>query len=255
METPLSPVEIMRRARRLYAGREAVVDGDVRFTYAQFFDRCDRWSSVLQQKLGVAKGDRVATIAPNMHAQLEAFYAVPQLGAVLVPVNYRLIADDFAYILAHSGSTVVCVHPDYVDLVDSVRDRIPGVKHFVLFEGGPREGWLDYEALVAAAEPAFERPVIDGAAEGGHDLPPQRVHEQRGHSRAHAHDSGRAVPLDPADVPRERLDLRVDRHRRRRDPRLPPPGRAAAHLCRDRARVGHDALGGPDRAHRHRERE
>ena len=74
METPLTPLEFMRRARRLYANRLAVVDGDVRWTYAQFFDRCDRWSAALQG-LGVRQGDRVATIAPNTHAQLESFYA------------------------------------------------------------------------------------------------------------------------------------------------------------------------------------
>ena len=91
METPLTPLEFMRRTRRLHADREAVVDGDTRLTYAQFFDRCDRWSSVLQGSLGIGKGDRVAYLAPNTHALLESFYAVPQLGAVLVPLNYRLI--------------------------------------------------------------------------------------------------------------------------------------------------------------------
>src|SRR5690242_6627878 len=106
METPLTPLEFARRARRLYGSREAVVDGDLRLTYEQFFDRCDRASAALQ-KLGVVKGDRVAYIAPNTHAQLESFYAVPQLGAVLVPINYRLTADDFAYILSHCGALVV----------------------------------------------------------------------------------------------------------------------------------------------------
>ena len=55
MELPLSPLEFTRRARRLYADREAVVDGELRLTYAQFFDRCDRWSAALQA-LGVAPG-------------------------------------------------------------------------------------------------------------------------------------------------------------------------------------------------------
>src|SRR5262245_24936924 len=98
MELPLSPLEFARRARSLYGGREALIDGNLRLTYEQFFARCDRWSVALQ-KLGVGQGDRIATIAPNTHAQLEAFYAVPQLGAVLVPLNYRLLADDFAYMI------------------------------------------------------------------------------------------------------------------------------------------------------------
>ena len=161
METPLSPVDFARRTRRLHSSREAVVDGELRLTYEQFFDRCDRWSSALQG-LGVTPGDRVATIAPNTHAQLEAFYAVPQLGAVLVPINYRLTPEDFAYIVNHSGATVVCVHSDYLAAVDDVRDQMPDVKHFVAFEGaeGGRDGWLDYEAAIAAADPGFARPEI-----------------------------------------------------------------------------------------------
>jgi fatty-acyl-CoA synthase len=158
METPLSPLEFARRTRRLHGAREAVVDGDLRLTYEQFFDRCDRWSAALQG-LGVRPGDRVATIAPNTHAQLESFYAVPQLGAVLVPMNYRLTPDDFVYMVNHSGSTVLCVHSDYLEAIDGVRDQMPGVRHFIAFEGAG-DGWLDYEALVAATGPAFSKPEI-----------------------------------------------------------------------------------------------
>src|SRR5579864_3883518 len=130
METPLSPLEFLRRARRLYPDREAVVDEGLRLTYSEFGRRCDRWSAALQH-LGVGKGDRVAYIAPNTHAQLESFYAVPQIGAVLVPINYRLIAEEFQYIIMHSGATVVCAHEDYVECVDDLRPQLPAVKHFV----------------------------------------------------------------------------------------------------------------------------
>jgi fatty-acyl-CoA synthase len=158
VETALTPVDFARRTRRLHGGRQAVVDGDLRLTYEQLFDRCDRWSAALA-RLGVRPGDRVATIAPNTHAQLEAFYAVPQLGAVLVPVNYRLTADDFVYIVNHSGTSVLCVDRDYLDTVDSVRDQLPDVRHFVAFDGA-RDGWLDYEAAIAAADPDFDHPEI-----------------------------------------------------------------------------------------------
>ena len=158
MQTPLSPLDFARRTRRLHGAREAVVDGSLRLTYEQFFDRCDRWSAALQG-LGVRQGDRVATIAPNTHAQLESFYAVPQIGAVLVPVNYRLTPEDFVYIVNHSGTSVVCAHSDYLAEVDGVRDQMPGVRHFVALEGS-RDGWLDYEAAIAAAAPDFSRPEI-----------------------------------------------------------------------------------------------
>src|ERR1700716_468361 len=159
MELALTPLEFGRRARRLYADREAVVDGDLRMTYAQFFDRCDRWSQVLQQRLGVGHGDRVAYIAPNTHALLESFYAVPQLGAVLVPINYRLTPDDFVYLINHSGAQVVCAHEDYLRPIDQVRDQIAAVKHFVALEGR-RPGWLDYETSLAQSSGDFDRPDI-----------------------------------------------------------------------------------------------
>ena len=143
----------------MYGDREALVDGDLRLSYEQFFDRCDRWSAALQA-LGVTAGDRVAYIAPNTHAQLESFYAVPQMGAVLVPINYRLTADDFAYIITHSGSTVVCAHEDYLDAVESVRGQLTGVRHFVALEGR-RDGWMEYESLVGEAPRAFARVDVD----------------------------------------------------------------------------------------------
>ena len=158
MEVPLTPLDFARRTRRLHGSREAVVDGDLRLTYEQFFDRCGRWASALRG-LGVGIGDRVATIAPNTHAQLESFYAVPQAGAVLVPINYRLTADDFAYIVNHSGSSVVCAHSDHLDAVDSIRGQMPDVRHFVAFEGA-RDGWVDYEAAITAAAPDAGQPEI-----------------------------------------------------------------------------------------------
>ncbi len=135
METPLTPLDFARRARKLYGQREAVIDGDLRLTYAQFLDRCDRWSSALQR------------------------LAVPQIGAVLVPLNYRLTADDFVYLINHSGARVVCAHADYLAAIDGIRTQLPGVEHFVALEG-ERAGWLDYEALIDEGSGEFNRPEI-----------------------------------------------------------------------------------------------
>jgi fatty-acyl-CoA synthase len=158
MEVALTPLEFARRARALYGAREAVVDGALRLTYEQFFERCDRFSSALQ-RLGVKAGDRIAYIAPNTHAQLESFYAVPQIGAVLVPINYRLSPDEFTYIIAHSGATVVCAHEDYLETLETIRPQLPGVRHFVGLEG-TRDGFLDYETLVREASADYARPEI-----------------------------------------------------------------------------------------------
>ena len=155
MEMPLTPMDFARRARRLYADREAVVDGDLRLTYAQFLERCNRWSSTLQA-LGVGQGDRVAYIAPNTHAHLEAYYSVPQIGAVLVPINYRLLPDDFEYIINHCGAKIVCAHSDYIEAFDEIRDRLPGVEHFVALEGSG-DSWIEYESALKSHPSDFKQ--------------------------------------------------------------------------------------------------
>ena len=154
METPLTPLEFARRAQRLYSDREGVVDGELRFTFGEFFKRCDRWSTALQS-LGVGQGDRVAYIAPNTHAHLEAYYAVPQIGAVLVPINFRLKPEDFAYIINHCGARVVCAHPDHLEAIDEIRDQISAVEVFVALEGSS-DRWLDYEQTLASHDPKYE---------------------------------------------------------------------------------------------------
>ena len=159
METALTPIEFARRAKRLYADREAVVDGDLRFTYGEFLERCDRWSSALQT-LGVKQGDRVAYIAPNTHSHLEGYYAVPQVGAVLVPINYRLQPADFEYIINHCGAKVVCVHPDYIPAIDEIRANLQSVETFVALEGSG-QGWIEYESTLQSHTPAFTTVEID----------------------------------------------------------------------------------------------
>ena len=158
METPLTPLEFARRACKLYPDRVAVVDRDSSWTYVQFLDRCDRWSAVLQQ-LGIKSGDRIAYLSPNTHAQLESFYAVPQVGAVLVPLNYRLTADDFVYLISHSGSRIVCADGDYLGTIDGIRSRLPHVEQFVALTGEGKD-WLNYEAMLETSSGEFVRPEI-----------------------------------------------------------------------------------------------
>ena len=159
MKVALSPMEFAKRARRLYPEKEAVVDGNFRFTYEQFLTRCDKWSAALQN-MGIVHGDRVAYIAPNTHTHLEGYYAVPQMGAVLVPINYRLSADDFEYILNHCGAKIVCAHPDYFDAVDGIRDKLSSVEEFIALEG-VKPGWQEYEKLIKNENGTFRQTKID----------------------------------------------------------------------------------------------
>ena len=151
IELAQSPLTLAARTRRLYADRPAVIDGEVRLSYAQFFERCDRWSTALQA-LGVAQGDRVATVADNIHGMIEQFYAVPAIGAVIVPINVLLSAEDFAYVLAHSQARVVCASRSHLAAIDGIRAKLPADTVFVSLEG-PAPGWLDYEALIAETPP------------------------------------------------------------------------------------------------------
>src|SRR5437899_2665156 len=185
MEVALTPLEFARRTRALYADREAVVDGALRLTYAQFFERCDRWSAALQA-LGVRPGDRVAYIAPNTHAQLESFYSVPQIGAALVPINFRLTADDFAYLIHHSGARVVCAHSDFLDAGDRRRRR-PSLPAPGRAEGGIRENRarVGERALCRShrTNPPSQRPR--GAPPRS---PPRRARRHGGSATRRSHD-------------------------------------------------------------------
>ena len=154
IEVPQSPLAFARRTRRLHGDREAVVDGDRRFSYAQFFDRCDRWSAALL-RLGVGAGDRVVTLAANTHAQLEQFYAVPQIGAVIVPLHVGLIADDFVALIRHCGARLVCAGREYVELIQGIRGQLESVTHFVALDGDAPPGWEDYEAWLDKSDGRF----------------------------------------------------------------------------------------------------
>ena len=106
----LSPVRYLLRAARVWATRPAVLSGKLELTYIEFLDRCEEMAAGLVQ-LGVVPGDRVALLLPNVVEMLEAHFAVPGIGAVLVPINTRLGEGECAYILRHSGAKVLLTHP------------------------------------------------------------------------------------------------------------------------------------------------
>ena len=108
MEVPLLVNDFLRRAAALYPDKTAIVDGDLRFTYAEYQARANQLSHALLG-LGIGQGDRVCVLSPNSHFFLESFYAASQIGAVLVPLNYRLVPADHEYILNHAGVKAVLV--------------------------------------------------------------------------------------------------------------------------------------------------
>ncbi len=152
MEVPLLVNDFLRRAVKLYPDKEAVVCGAQRFTYGQYNDRVNQLSHALLA-LGVNKGDRVAILSPNCHRFLEAFYGICQIGAVIVPVNFRLVAADFEYIVNHSGASVFLVDRELTGTIDSLRSVLPTVRHYVVSQAAEEEapdGWLSWETLLEA---------------------------------------------------------------------------------------------------------
>src|SRR5215468_5394796 len=86
---PLSPVQFLERSAQIWPEKIAVRHGALAYSYREFEARCRRLASALTRR-GIGRGDTVAVMAPNVPALLEAHYAVPALGAVLNPLNYRL---------------------------------------------------------------------------------------------------------------------------------------------------------------------
>lgn len=155
MILPLTPVRFKSHAARIFGRKTGVVCGDHRFTYAEFNERCDRLSAALT-KLGLHSGDRVAYLSFNCHRLLEAYYGVPQLGAILLPLNIRLSCEELAYILNDSAPRVLCFDPEFLPLVEALRGQVSSVQHYVVLRG-QAPAWThpwNYDELVAAAEPS-----------------------------------------------------------------------------------------------------
>jgi acyl-CoA synthetase (AMP-forming)/AMP-acid ligase II len=136
MNSPLTPLDFLARSTNVYRDAIAVVDGDRRFTYAEFDERVNRLAAALANR-GVAAGDRVAVLAANGVAPLEAHFGPMRIGAIVVMLNTRLQAGEIGWILKHCGAKVLLVDPELRALSSG-----SGVEHIVddyeglLSEGG-----------------------------------------------------------------------------------------------------------------------
>jgi fatty-acyl-CoA synthase len=170
MNVALLVVDCIDRARDLYGNALAVSCGDERLTYVRLAERVDRASAGLS-RIGVRRGDVVAYISFNCHRLLEGYYAVPQMGAVLLPINIRLTPDDVAYILGDAGATTVVVDRALAGLLAPVRARLPQLRTVILMGGDPAAAspldGEDYECMLASAPSSFARPELseDAVAE------------------------------------------------------------------------------------------
>jgi len=159
---PLNEYDFLKRALAVYGDQEAVVCGEQRFTYRQFGARVNAWAHAMRG-LGVGHGDRVAILSQNCHRMLEAFFGSPLVGAILMPINFRLVPSDFEYILNHGEAKVVIVEEGLTHLIDEIRPRLTSVAHYLIGADRPDnvpDGWQSYESLIAAAPRENAEPAV-----------------------------------------------------------------------------------------------
>jgi fatty-acyl-CoA synthase len=155
---PLSPISFLLRAARIYPGRTAVIHGARRFTYAEMAARSRRLASALLQA-GIAPGEVVAILAPNIPEMLEAHYGVPMSGAILLTINIRLDAAAIGFILRHSGARLLLVDSEFAGVAVTALAGLdtPPVVIDIADPEGPAAaaiGARDYEAFLAGGDPA-----------------------------------------------------------------------------------------------------
>lgn len=158
---PLSPLSHLRRAADVFAGHTAVIYGEHRVTYAQYYARCTRLASALAN-MGVTSGDVVATLLPNTPAQAEAHFGVPACGAVLNTINTRLDVDTVTYIFEHGGASVILADTQFLELAEAAVARMKGSTLQIIEVPDPSQGFPAtgrhpvYEDVIAAGDDQFE---------------------------------------------------------------------------------------------------
>jgi len=164
---PLSPLSFIARSAAVYPNHvSAVYEGRV-FTWAETYGRCRRFASYLAN-CGIAEGETVAAMLPNIPAMNEMHFAVPMAGAVLNALNIRLDAPSIAFQLDHGGAKILVVDPEFAGVTAEALTLMTGPKPLVVdvddasFAGGKRIGEIEYEAALAQGDAAFEaRPPRD----------------------------------------------------------------------------------------------
>lgn len=146
--------------------QEIVYRDQKRLTYRQLGERIARLASALS-RLGIEPGDTVGVLDWDSNRFLEAFFAIPMMGAVLQTVNVRLSPDQIAYTIDHAGASTLLVNDEFVGLLEDIRPQLTKVKTLVVMSDRPRAetGSLpfagEYERLLADASPDYDFPDFD----------------------------------------------------------------------------------------------
>lgn len=153
MFSPLTPMDWKRRAVKYYPHKVAVIDEEKEFTYKEFGQRVDQLSMSLN-KAGIEEGDHVAVMLPNTHYMLECFYGICQMGAVMVPLNYRLSAEDLEYIISHSDSKMLIVDEEFIAPIEKIVHKLALDKIIMVSVTGHKTSLngIDYENFIQQAK-------------------------------------------------------------------------------------------------------
>ena len=164
MDTPLSIVSMIERAEKLFPKKEIISrthSGIFEYTYKDMAERTRKLASVLK-RLGVEKGDRVGTFAWNHHRHLEAYFAIPSIGAVLHTINIRLPGEHISYIVNHAEDKVLLIDIDLLPLIERVKDDLKTVKAFIVMADDTElpestlEPLYSYEQLISEGDAEFQ---------------------------------------------------------------------------------------------------
>lgn len=161
---PLLIKQLLHTPLALEPDKEIVYGDRVRHDYRTLRQRIGRLASALD-RLGVVHGDTVAVMDWDSHRYLEAYFAVPMMGATLMTVNIRLSPEQIAYTINHSGASVLLVNSEFLPILDAIRAQLANIRRLVFIDddgGAPPAGFDgEYEALLDAADAAFEFPDFD----------------------------------------------------------------------------------------------
>ena len=139
--------ELIARNARKFPDKEAVVFGDTSLTYGEFNGRINRLAHALQE-MGVGKGDKVTLLMANCNQYLECYFALAKIGAVAVPVNFRLHPGEIAYIVNNADAVAVVVGEQFIDTVRGIQKELPMVRQYISVTAAPVEGMFHYETLI-----------------------------------------------------------------------------------------------------------
>src|ERR1700754_147000 len=157
---------ILEQARKFNSGAEIVYRNVSRYTYKDLYKRVSKLANLLTGTLAIKPGETVGFIDYDSHRFLEAYFAIPMIGAILHTINFRLSSEEILYTINHAEDSVIFCHRDFLPLLEKLQDKIKNVRIVVIGDG--EEGFVstmdhkgEYEALLAPQKETYEFPDFD----------------------------------------------------------------------------------------------